>query len=87
MKLASFDIEIATPIPENCKDWRTLGPLGISCAAIAFNDTGDIEIWQNPTRLTQQEAKDLVYYIKDLEKRVIPLLRGMDVNSGFLKKS
>lgn len=68
MKLASFDIEIATPIPENCKDWRTLGPLGISCAAIAFNDTSNIEIWQNPARLTQQEAKNLVYYMKDLEK-------------------
>src|SRR5690554_4348450 len=69
MKLASFDIEIATPIPENCKDWRTLGPLGISCAAIALSDASDIKIWQNPAHLTQQEAKNLVYYIRDLEKK------------------
>ena len=52
MKLASFDIEIATPIPKNCKEWETLDPLGISCAAFAFNDNSNIEIWQNP-RLTR----------------------------------
>ena len=69
MKLASFDIEIATPIPKNCKEWETLGPLGISCAAFAFNDNSNIEIWQNPKRLTRQEANDLVYYMRNLERK------------------
>lgn len=58
MKLASFDIETATPIPKNCKEWETLGPLGISCAAFAFNDNSNIEIWQNPKRLTRLQLPE-----------------------------
>jgi len=35
-KLIAFDLEIAKEIPEGCEDWRTIRPLGISCAAISF---------------------------------------------------
>lgn len=34
-RIASFDIEIATLIPEGETDWKTHRPLGITCAAIA----------------------------------------------------
>lgn len=52
MKLASFDLEINKPIPEGTDDWKTLMPLGISCASIAWRDdeSGDrgIQTYYSP---------------------------------------
>lgn len=45
----AFDIEIATDIPEDCEDWDSLGPLGITCAA-ALDSDGGLETWAGKPR-------------------------------------
>ena len=37
-KILAFDLEIVKEIPEGCKDWKEIRPLGISCAALLRND-------------------------------------------------
>ncbi len=37
MKLAAFDIETAKGFPDGV-DWKTIAPLGIAGAAIAYSD-------------------------------------------------
>ena len=44
-KLISFDIEIASTIPEGVDDWSTLHPLGISCAATWASDEDKPRVW------------------------------------------
>lgn len=36
-KILAFDLEIVKEIPEGCKDWKEIRPLGISCAALLDN--------------------------------------------------
>jgi hypothetical protein len=43
-KYCAWDIEIATEIPDGTEDWRTLGPLGISCAS-AYHEDGYTALW------------------------------------------
>ena len=44
MKYTAFDIEVATEIPEDCEDWDSLGPLGITCGATLDSD-GGLKTW------------------------------------------
>ena len=37
-KYLAFDIEIAKPLPEGIEDWKSVRPLGISCAATLSGD-------------------------------------------------
>lgn len=45
MKYLAFDLEIKEEIPEGCTDWRSVGPLGITCAATVRSD-GDLIVWK-----------------------------------------
>jgi hypothetical protein len=36
-KVLAFDLEIVKEIPEGCKDWKEIRPLGISCASVLSN--------------------------------------------------
>ena len=38
----AFDLEISAQIPPNCKDWWSLGELGVTCAAAAMIKDGNI---------------------------------------------
>jgi hypothetical protein len=42
MRLAAFDLEIATELPDDDRDWWTHGPPGISCAGL-MRDGADAE--------------------------------------------
>lgn len=44
-RFISFDIEIATTIPEGVEDWSTLHPLGITCAATWASDENRPRVW------------------------------------------
>ena len=68
MRLASFDIEIASVIPDQVQDWAKQPGLGISCAAIAFSDSDNIKFWSGKPRLTMNDAQALVREISDLTK-------------------
>lgn len=57
MKLASFDIELSTPLPEGSRD---LDSLQISCAAVAFSDRKEIEIFEGDPSLSQAQSRELV---------------------------
>jgi hypothetical protein len=59
VKLAAFDIEIASEIPDGVRDWRRLGPLGITCAA-AQGEDWPLRPWQGKPRMTSSQCRDLV---------------------------
>jgi hypothetical protein len=60
MKLASFDLEIAKALPANVDNILAYAPLGISCAATAFEDKGDVTFWQGTPQQSKQECQKLV---------------------------
>ncbi len=67
MKIAAFDLEIAKPFPDSARDLRKYGPLGISCAGLAFDDEAEVLIWQGIPRLTKTECQAIV---RDLQDKV-----------------
>lgn len=44
MKYTAFDLEITKEIPKGTDDWKSLRPLGISCAA-TFTSDGELKLW------------------------------------------
>jgi len=59
MKLASFDLEITKILPENVNNIIDYAPLGISCAALAFDDKSDVLFWQDFPQLSRKESQAL----------------------------
>jgi hypothetical protein len=74
MKLAAFDIEIATEIPEEVTDWQDIEPLGISCAAVALSDSDQVRFWQGVPRMTRQACQDMVRELERLVQQGYTLL-------------
>jgi hypothetical protein len=69
-KYCAFDIEIARVIPEGVEDWRSLHPLGISCAA-TLTVEGNLTHWyggqheKHPgDRMNRTEVGELVSYLQ-----------------------
>jgi len=60
MKLAAFDLEIAKQVPANAGDLRRFAPLGITCAAVAFDDAAEVTIWQGVPQMTRAACQELV---------------------------
>lgn len=58
MKLAAFDLEIAGELPEDA-DWQEHAPLGITCAAVAF-DNRETLVWHGAFRLSKEKAQRMV---------------------------
>ena len=74
MKLACFDIEIATVVPETIQEWSKVKGLGISCAAVALSDVDDVRVWEGRPRLTKQESVNLVKRLMELrDQGYVPL--------------
>jgi len=66
VKLASFDIEIASVVPETVPDWSKVKGLGISCAAIALTDAHDVQVWDGKPRFAKRKSVDLVKRLMEL---------------------
>lgn len=71
-KWLSFDIEIATTIPEGVEDWSTLHPMGITCAATWASDESNPSVWCGrddrgaiSERMTVAELAPLVGYLHE----------------------
>ena len=68
-KYLAFDIEIAQKLPEGGRDWKTLRPLGITCAATLTGDTDKLVLWhslindQPANRMNQPDVARLVDYL------------------------
>jgi len=60
MKFAAFDLEIAELLPENASDIKRYAPLGISCAALAFNDKQDVLFWRGVPQLPMEGCASIV---------------------------
>lgn len=69
MKLAAFDLEIAAVVPDSVEDWAQLKGLGVSCAATAFSDQSALRLWEGRPRLSQDECRQLVELLLELEGR------------------
>lgn len=68
MKLAAFDIETAKEFPDDVDDWKTFAPLGMACAAIAYNDSEKPSMWQGTPQMTQDKCQKLVKELQALAK-------------------
>ncbi len=66
MKLASFDIEIASVVPESVEDWSKVPGLGIGCAAIALSGSNEVQVWEGKPRFEKQKSVDLVNRLTEL---------------------
>lgn len=44
-KVLAFDLEIVKEIPEGCKNWKEIRPLGISCASTLSNTSALSTLW------------------------------------------
>lgn len=73
MKFCAFDIEIVKPIPEGCRDWKELRPLGISCAATMCSGDEQPTLWfhgkyDEPLEggMSREEVVELVDYLAGL---------------------
>ena len=71
---ASFDLEIAKPIPQGAPSWDPFFPLGITCAAAALEDRPKPIIWQAAPRLSPQACRELVHALQDLTAKGYTLL-------------
>lgn len=65
MKLASFDIELATPLPKNNRD--NIDDVEISCAAIALEDQDEITVYAGDPVLSADQSNALVNELAKLE--------------------
>lgn len=76
----SFDIEIAALIPEGAEDWKQHRPLGITCAAVAWQNAydGDTETMvyhgknndsEPMPRMTKHECQILVHRLRELARQ------------------
>lgn len=65
MKLASFDIELATPLPEDNRD--KINDVEISCAAIALSDRDEITVYAGDPVLSVEQSNELVDDLQRLE--------------------
>ena len=65
MKLAAFDLEIARQAPADAGDLRRFAPLGITCAAAAFDDTAEPTFWQGVPQLTRAACQDMVRELQE----------------------
>ncbi len=66
MKLASFDLEIAKVLPLRARNLFKYGPLGISCAAVAFSDQPGAAYWSGEPQLSREKAGALVSRLGEL---------------------
>lgn len=69
-KYCAFDLEIVTDIPPGTYDWKSLRPLGISCAATMRSEDTEPVIWYHgydkdpePGGMTHEELYELVEYL------------------------
>lgn len=66
MKLASFDIEIAAVLPQGLTDWAEHPDLGISCAAVAFDDREEVRMWSGVPRLDRGACRRMAQELIEL---------------------
>ncbi len=69
MRIATFDIEIAKEIPNDVSDWKTISPLGITCAAVAMSDSDAPSFWRGEPQMTREACRKLVDELQDLAGR------------------
>lgn len=79
-KFVTFDLEIATEIPEGTEDWKALRPLGITCAAtfLVDGDVHELQIWHPaecdettpalPDRMNASECRVMTDYLLRMER-------------------
>ncbi len=71
---ASFDLEIAQLIPDNNTDWQKLGPLGITCAAVALDGKPDPVIWQGVPRMSRPDCLEMLTTLQEYHSQGYTLL-------------
>jgi hypothetical protein len=74
MKLAAFDIEIATEIPDWIEDWQELESLGISCAALALSDSDQVRFWQGSPRMSKHACQEMVHALEGIVEQGYTIL-------------
>jgi hypothetical protein len=80
MNHVAFDLEIATPLPENSNGW--VSSVGISCAATYKSGDEEPRLWHGavlgafpyPERMSQEECEEMVNYLTDCQNDGYPVV-------------
>ena len=65
MKFAAFDLEIAKEFPDNA-NWKTVAPLGITCAALGVSDAPEPRYFYAAPQLSRAACADLVHELEQV---------------------
>lgn len=65
-KFAAFDLEIAKVIPQDCKDWWALAPLGITCLCITLSDSRETITYSGVPRIDTNGCIEIVCKLESL---------------------
>jgi hypothetical protein len=88
-KYLAFDIEIAKPLPDGIDDWKSIRPLGISCAATHSDDDGTTTFHGKTLsddiadQMNQEEAALLVEHLADSVDRGYTILTWNGLGFDF----
>jgi len=77
-KYLAFDIEISKPIPAGCIDWKTIRPVGISCAATLTNDGSAPRLWYS-----SENSKPAISMTVEDVRGMISYLHYMSTQQGY----
>ena len=61
-------------VPDTEREWSRLEDLGISCAAVAAEGLGEVQVWEGRPRLTKQGSIDLVRRLMELKDQGYTLI-------------
>ena len=90
-KILAFDLEIVKGIPEGCKDWKEIRPLGISCAALLSNSHPLSDIWYSDMfagepksrAMDKEELSNMIYFLQNSVKRGYTILTWNGLQFDF----
>lgn len=89
MKYVAFDLEITKEIPPGTDDWKSLRPLGISCAATLDSD-GNLRLWHGelidgkyPPSMNRKDCSDLIDYLLKMQSSGYPVVTWNGLGFDF----
>lgn len=65
MKFATFDLETANPFPDD-GNWRAVGSLGISCAALAVSDQSEPRYFEGKPQMNRAACVEMVRVLQQV---------------------
>lgn len=90
-KFVAFDIEITKEIPDGLKDWKSIRPLGISCAATMRSDQTVPSLWHGDIlesgmyspSMSSLQCKEMFNCLKECQDGGFPVVTWNGLSFDF----